>query len=445
MSALSIRPLEWQGRRLQLARAVWFVTAALACVALVASIPAYIGSLGAFTEAEHAAGTLMGSLALYSPSPQFEFWADVGYDLLSLGAAGTSLGLAALIFFRRPREPVAFFVSLILLLYGVVMAGPLEFLAGQSVLGETLVQFVAMPLWGLIIFLFYIFPDGRFVPRWTRWFSLGLIPWAIGLAFWPIQTTTTTAAVFGAFLVIYTLPSLTVPIAQIYRYRRVSSAVERQQTKWVILGFTGFTLGGSVVTGLVWAIWKFWVIPVTSEATALSLGLIFAWRLIWPVSLTLFPLSMTVAVLRYRLWDIDLIVRRTLIYGALTALLALVYFGAVVGLQGLFTVLGGQARSELVTVLSTLIIAALFVPLRRRVQTFIDHRFYRSKYDATRILAQYGARVRDDVDLDGLTEDLLVTVERTMQPAHVTLWLAPALAAPAVPVDNPPVMAGGRP
>jgi len=428
MTATHVQPVTWQGSRLRLARAAWFGTAGLALATLLASIPAYIGSVGILTETERAAGAMMGSPALFSPSPQYEFWSDIAYDLLSLGTAGLSLGLAVLIFFRRPRKPVAFAVSLTLLLYAVVLAGPLEFIAGQSLAGETLVQFVAMPLWALVLVLFYVLPDGRFVPRWTRWFSLLLIPWSIGLAFWPIQMTTTSTVGFLLFMLLYTVPSLTAPIAQIYRYRRVSNAIERQQTKWVILGFTAWILGGTAVTALLWLMAKSFLIPATPAPTAWSSALIFAMRLVWPLSLICIPLSLTVAILRYRLWDIDFIIRRTLTYGVLTALMALVYFGAVVALQDLFTVLGGQPRSELVTVISTLFIAALFVPLRHRVQTLIDRRFYRSNYDAARVLAQFGASVRHDVDLDDLTHGLLAVVDTTMQPAHATLWLAPAAA-----------------
>jgi hypothetical protein len=213
-------------------------------------------------------------------------------------------------------------------------------------------------------------------------------------------------------------------LAQIYRYRRVSNAIERQQTKWVILGFTAWTLGGTAVTTVLWLLGKWLLIPATPAPTGFSSGLMFGERMIWPISLTFVPLSLTVAILRFRLWDIDLVIRRTLTYGALTAMMAFVYFGAVVGLQGVFGVIGGQQQSELVTVLSTLTIAALFVPLRNRVQTFIDHRFYRSKYDAARVLAQFSASVRQDVDLDQLTEGLLAVVDRSMQPAHAALWIA---------------------
>jgi hypothetical protein len=127
--------------------------------------------------------------------------------------------------------------------------------------------------------------------------------------------------------------------------------------------------------------------------------------------------------LRYRLWDIDLLINRALVYGALTLLLALGYFGAVVVLQAVFQAVAGQARSALVTVLSTLIIAALFGPLRNRLQAAIDRRFYRRKYDAARTLAQFGASLRDEVNLENLSADLLAAVEETMQPEAVGLWL----------------------
>jgi hypothetical protein len=299
-----------------------------------------------------------------------------------------------------------------------------------------MVQFVAMPLWALVLILFYIFPSGHFVPRWTRWFSLVLIPWALGLALWPPQTTIASAEGFVLFMLIYTVPSLTGPLAQIYRYRRVSNAIERQQTKWVILGFTAWTLGGTAVTTVLWLLGRWLLIPATPVPTGFSSSLMFGERMIWPISLTFVPLSLTVAILRFRLWDIDLVIRRTLTYGALTAVMALAYWGAVVLLQGLFAGLGGQESSELVTVISTLTIAALFVPLRNRVQTFIDHRFYRSKYDAARVLAQFSASVRQDVDLDQLTEGLLAVVDRSMQPTHAALWIARAAAPSTGPIPN---------
>jgi hypothetical protein len=134
------------------------------------------------------------------------------------------------------------------------------------------------------------------------------------------------------------------------------------------------------------------------------------------------PLSLGVAVLRYRLYDIDIIINRTLVYGPLTATLLAVYFGGVATVQVVLRALTGQ-ESQLAVVVSTLVIAALFNPLRRRVQNFIDRRFYRRKYDAARTLEKFSAKLREDTDLDALSSELLLVVRETVQPEHASLWL----------------------
>jgi hypothetical protein len=138
------------------------------------------------------------------------------------------------------------------------------------------------------------------------------------------------------------------------------------------------------------------------------------------------PVAVGIAVLRYRLYDIDIIINRTLVYGSLTLMLALVYFGGVTATQALFTVLTGhEEQPQLAIVVSTLVIAALFTPLRRRIQSFIDRSFYRSKYDAAKTLEEFSMKLRDETDLNALSDDLVRVVRETMQPAHVSLWLHP--------------------
>ncbi|HEY6752916.1 MAG TPA: hypothetical protein VI027_16530 [Rubrobacteraceae bacterium] len=140
----------------------------------------------------------------------------------------------------------------------------------------------------------------------------------------------------------------------------------------------------------------------------------------------LIPLSIGVAIVHDRLWDIDIVINRTLVYGALTASLVLVYLGGVAATQAIFHALTGQEEQpQLAIVASTLVIAAMFTPLRRRIQSFIDRRFYRRKYDARKTLEAFSAELRDETDLDALSEDLLEAVRETMQPTHVSLWLRP--------------------
>jgi hypothetical protein len=150
----------------------------------------------------------------------------------------------------------------------------------------------------------------------------------------------------------------------------------------------------------------------------------------WWLTLTIVPLSLSIAVLRYRLYDIDVVINRTLVYGSLTLMLLLVYFGSVASLQYAFRALSGHAElPQLTIVASTLVIAALFNPLRRRIQAFIDRSFYRNKYDAAKTLDAFSAKLRDETDLDSLNADLVAAVRETMQPAHVSLWLRTDMAS----------------
>jgi hypothetical protein len=197
-------------------------------------------------------------------------------------------------------------------------------------------------------------------------------------------------------------------VVQVYRYRQVSSAVERQQTKWVVFGVVMYASG---IFGLV-------LFPSSPLDAVADLIVGFA----VPLFALFIPLSFGMAIFRSRLWDIDIIIRRTLIYSVLTAILALVYTGSVLALHRLLAPLI-EPSNDLAVVTSTLAIVVLFRPLRRRVQAVIDRRFYRRRYDAQRTLVTFSARLRKDVDLDPLCDTLVEVVHDTLQPAQVSLWL----------------------
>jgi hypothetical protein len=256
---------------------------------------------------------------------------------------------------------------------------------------------------------FYVFPDGRFVPRWARWLVL---VWALLLVpdvFFPrspwnlLDGPLFFGLIGGAVF------------AQVYRYLRVSTPVHRQQTKWVVFAMAvagAGLVGTSTLVSTVPAIERSGPLGQMIGST-LTEGFVL-----------LIPLSIGVAMVRSGLYEIDIIINRTLVYGSLTATLVLVYLGCVIGLQYVLRALtvGG---SNLTIVASTLLIAALFAPLRRRIQSFIDRRFYRRKYDARKTLEAFSAKLRDETDLEALRGDLVGVVSETMQPAHVSLWLRP--------------------
>jgi hypothetical protein len=278
--------------------------------------------------------------------------------------------------------------------------------------------------WLLIVaFLLLLFPNGRLPsPRWrpVLWGIVGyiafftLVIWLspasqdVRLAFVrnPLGLELGIMNLLGGVLYL-TLPLLVVVsgTAVIVRFRG-SRGDERQQLKWF-----AYAVGVMVV---LFALWLWF------EMT----GLVPVSALAFTVPLAGLPIAAGIAILKYRLYDIDVIVNRTLVYGTLTAALAATYFGGVVLLQGTFRVLTGQ-ESQLAIVASTLLIAALFGPLRRRVQGFIDRSFYRRKYDAAKTLEAFSATLRDETDLDALNRELTSVVRETVQPSHVSLWLRP--------------------
>jgi cytochrome b subunit of formate dehydrogenase len=279
---------------------------------------------------------------------------------------------------------------------------------------------------GFIVFLDLLFPNGRPPSARWRWFArftaIVLLPAAILGALSPglilsstlinplgIERLPNASKAIEAFM--YAL--VAVGASSMLARLRHAGTIERQQIKWFAYA-TAVAISGVILKNTLYPAvgvrWIWWV------------GLVLT-----TVGVVSSPIAMGVAILRYRLYQIDLIINRTLVYAPLTALLVVLYFVVIVLLQSLFVVLIGE-QSALAVVASTLVIAALFNPFRRRIQSVVDRRFYRRKYDATKTLQGLSAKLRDETDLDALSDDLVGVVRETMQPAHVSLWLRPETA-----------------
>jgi hypothetical protein len=306
------------------------------------------------------------------------------------------------------------------------------------VVSYALVEWLWLPTVGLLaIYLLLLFPDGRLPSRRWRplaWLS-GLVivllcvdgvlapgeltdlegvrnPFGLEGAPWLVDAEIVLLLIFVACI-------LASVVSLILRYRHSGGEV-REQIKWIALAGSLVGLLLSTVLGLIIVAE---VMRGSGGSTPLWVqGLLF----VMVLSFAGVPVAIGIAVLKYRLYDIDLLINRTLVYGSLTVSLAVVYFGGVTVTQAIFRALTGQEEQpQLAVVVSTLVIAAIFNPLRRRVQAFVDRRFYRKKYDAAKTLEEFGARLRDQTDIETLSSNLLAVARETVQPSHVSLWLRP--------------------
>ncbi len=402
-----------RGRWLVAARTLWLLLAAGLLANWIASLIAYYGLLKTICDdietCESWQPTSGNARALHHLGLSLDGYAAY-FISVEIVVSLVFIAVAAIIFWRKSHEWLGLFVSFVLLLFGAFgISGTLNGTFGDEqtpLLIDLFIGFLGLVQWPCLGALLVTFPTGRFAPRWTwvivvLWVTQVLFfiaPAPYSIVYWPgglvalelLMTYGSTAAVL------------------LYRYLRVFTPVQRQQTKWVVFGVASGVLINAL-TNIIQAAVPGFNAP---DAPYQLLGGLFTALLFLPI-----PLSIGIAILRYRLWDIDSIINKALVYGLLTAILGGLYAGLVLGLASRIS------EQPIIIVVSTLLIAALFQPLRRWLQNIIDRRFYRKKYDAARTLAAFSATLRQEVDLNDLREHLLAVVNETMQPEQVSLWL----------------------
>lgn len=397
-------------------RAAWAAVALTTLALVVAGLPRLLAELSA-TADPRAVQDLDMTLSGYATYL-------TGLNMLVVLA---HFIIAGLIFRRRSDEWLALFVAFALVTNGSLIPLSLTYPLGETpILAMSLVEIVTSIGLTTGVILLFVFPDGRFVPGWTRLMAAGWALLVLAAVFLPESSLSLPNWPLGVQVLVLLVWTGTGVASQIYRYVHVSSNVQRQQTKWAILGLI-LAVAGPFGYFLPHLVLPFIHVPEIPNILYQRVGpSLFTFTLafqlggwtVFTLILLIFPVSLVIAIMRYRLWDIDVIINRTLVYATLTGSLALVYLLGVVVLQRLFPV-----ESQIAVVASTLAIAALFSPLRQRIQRGIDRRFYRRKYDTEQIMAAFSASMREEVDLDALSQTLLAVVGETMQPAHVSLWL----------------------
>ncbi len=394
------------GRSLILARVAWITVVTLVVALFLARLPAYYSALQTL-----CTGATCGSEQSTPDSAQALQRLGLSVDIYAVFILALTIALAflcftigAVIFWRRSDDWMALLGALAVVasvtlnssVYGMDMTSAWGWLAMVMVVFGTGVYLLLLSL-----------SDGRFV---TRWVLLPFLCWALAVF------------VFFKFMYggIYTLVWLAALgllfIAKIYHYRTAASPVQRQQTKWLLYGGSV-----AVIVGVGLTVLPFLFPSLGQDGSLYQL----VTAPIFIVLSLIVPLCIGIAILRYRLYDIDIIIHRTLVYSTLTVVLAVIYEVSVFTLQSLTSGLAFIRGNQLAIVASTFLIGGLFKPLHDRTRALIDRRFYRHKYDAAKTVAAFSATISDEVDLNQLGNKLMAVVQETMQPAHVSLWLCP--------------------
>jgi hypothetical protein len=402
-----------RGRWLTLAWVGWSLLTVLSLIDFITSIHEYLIDVQRLC---HPGTCVPGQPTPETAQTLHQFGLSVGaYAALAVGlviiSGVISAAVAAVIIWRKPNDWMVLLVSSTLITQGVFENNYLHGFFDNAASPWHIVGLMLAYLSPVqLLFVCAFFPNGRSVPRWVGWLLLGICLLDLPPSLFPTMP----------FVAVLETPFLFIgfPLiawSMIYRYRWVSTPVERQQTKWVVFGVTLL-----VFAFMVWLIPQLILYSTLSQPGSLY-DLVGHPLLI--VAALLEPVCIGIAVLRYRLWDIDLLINRALVYGSLTALLAALYAGLIIGLESLGRLFSEQASQPVVVVISTLAIAALVRPVQKRIQVIIDRRFYRKKYDTEKTLAAFSATLQNEVDLEQMRQQLLTVVQETMQPESISLWL----------------------
>ena len=393
------------------ARVAWGAVAALCLALFVASLPTRVAELQRVIPG--GSTTQLGEIAM----PRALLIG--GAATLEIGAALVYFILATLIFWRRHDELRAIEMSVFLLAFGAALPG-----AAFAVMSSTPIWRITPTLlqaigWAALLLFAFRFPNGQWSPRWSRW----VVPlWLLWVASFFLFAERVFAGrphwIFYSYLiwVAWFGPAV---CAQLYRYLWDSTPLQRQQSKWVALGFV------CALVGVLGASVEQVIALSQGYSGQRNLGFMLLALVVVICSSLPMPISIAIAILRHNLFDIDRLIKITLLYSTLTVILGGAYVAVVGVSQALLRGVTSLAdSSSLALVVSTLGVAALFQPLRRRMQVAIDRRFYRRRYDAARIAAAFAESLRNELDLSELHQRLIDATYRTMRPQHISLWLA---------------------
>lgn len=398
-----------EGARWRIARRGWYVCTAVALAILLLAIPGYL--------VRRPMGSLSNHL-VYEPTPLMVALNSVTLTV-SFTVALLSLGLATVLYRKRPRDPMALYLAYYLLVHGVLLAGPIEMMEYRWPGTAAINSFLLLPVLfvPLSMGLLALFPDGRFVPGWTRWAVVASL--SVGPIAYPLANAglargddpVVGALTWVAYGWVFGLGAALV-YGQRIRYRRHASAVQRQQTKWVLYGFT-------VMFGLMAASHVPWQFALT-----LPRGTTMPWwvplaEMVWTASVAVLPITLTMAVTRYRLYDLDLIINRTLVYGTLTVSVIAIYV-LVVGSVGALLRTEGNI---LLSLGATGLVAVLFHPMRNRLQHAVDRFFYGQRDDPLETLSQLARRLEAAIDPEVVLPTLVETIAQTLKLPYVAISL----------------------